>query len=145
MGNKNKQQDKSVMAYRTVIVLVIVFLVGAFAVSKIRSGEDAVVQTADDKTVALAECLTEKGVKMYGAYWCSHCQTQKKNFGSAFEKVDYVECSVAGNPRAQAKECADAGIESYPTWVFADGSQETGEQSFEDLAYRSGCDWPVEE
>jgi glutaredoxin len=141
MGNKKHQQEKSTAIYRAVIVLFVVFLVGAFAVGKLKTGEDQALESADPKVLALAECLTEKGVKMYGAEWCSHCQKQKKIFGTAFERVDYVECTVAGNPRAQARECSDAGVESYPTWIFADGSRETGQRSFEDLAFRGGCEW----
>ena len=29
----------------------------------------------------LAQCLTDKGAKFYGAFWCSHCQEQKAEFG----------------------------------------------------------------
>jgi len=34
-----------------------------------------------------AQCLTDKGVKMYGAYWCPHCQAQK----ALFEKHEMFE------------------------------------------------------
>ena len=27
---------------------------------------------------ALASCLADKGVKFFGAFWCSHCQKQKQ-------------------------------------------------------------------
>ena len=30
---------------------------------------------------------------MYGAYWCPHCQAQKKVFGESFQYVPYVECT----------------------------------------------------
>ena len=40
-----------------------------------------------------AKCLTQKSVVMYGAYWCPHCQAQKKLFGSSFKYVNYVECT----------------------------------------------------
>src|SRR3989304_10580480 len=82
---------------------------------------------------ALAQCLTAKGVKMYGAYWCSHCQNQKKEFGSSWQYASYVECALPGN-QGQTKECEDAGIKGYPTWVFPGGKQLPGEQSFETLA-----------
>jgi hypothetical protein len=138
-----KAADASVRVYRTVIALIIVFIVGVFAVSRItKSGsETAVGAEASDKVVKLADCLTEKGARMFGSYWCSHCQQQKKDFGTAFSNINYVECSTPDNPRAQAKACEDAGVQSYPTWMFADGSMATGEQSFADLAERSGCDW----
>ena len=90
-----------------------------------------------------AQCLAEKGVKFYGAFWCPHCQSQKKLFGSSASKLPYVECSTAdGN--AQTAVCAQKGIKSYPTWVFADGATSTGELSLDELATRSGCTLPVE-
>ena len=92
---------------------------------------------------AFAECLTNKGVAMYGAYWCPHCQEQKKLFGKSFKKVTYIECALPGNPRGQVQECVDAKIESYPTWKFGDASRVTGEMSLEDLAEKSGCEIPV--
>lgn len=86
-----------------------------------------------------ASCLTEKGVKMYGAYWCPHCQNQKKTFGKSFKKATYIECAIPGNQRGQTQECIDAKIESYPTWEFPDKSRVTGEMSLEALAEKSGC------
>ncbi len=87
----------------------------------------------------LAECLTEKGVKMYGAYWCDHCKSQKAMFGSSFEKVNYIECSLAGG-QGQTEECREAGIEGYPTWEFGDGERLGGEVALETLAEKSGCE-----
>lgn len=88
---------------------------------------------------AFAQCITEKGAKMYGAYWCPHCQNQKKQFGKSFSKVTYIECAQPGNPNAQVKECVDAKISGYPTWEFADGSRMEGEMSLEALAEKTGC------
>lgn len=46
---------------------------------------------------SLAKCLSDKGVKMYGAFWCGHCQNQKAEFNGNLEKYNiYVEC----DPRA---------------------------------------------
>ena len=91
--------------------------------------------TAGSSLDVFAKCLTAKGVKMYGAYWCPHCQAQKDMFGEAFQYVDYVECEGAqGNPSA----CAAAGIQGYPTWII-NGKKLEGEQSFDGLATESGC------
>ena len=81
-----------------------------------------------------AACLTEKGVKMYGASWCPHCQQQKDMFGTAFSHVDYIEC---GNGNA---ECTAAGIKNLPTWKFADGTSVVGTQQLNTLAKKSGCE-----
>lgn len=87
----------------------------------------------------LAQCLTQKGVKFYGASWCPHCTEQKRMFGSSMKYVDYVECAVPGNQRGQSKACDDAKIESYPTWVFPDGTRTTGEQLPKMLGEKAGC------
>ena len=87
----------------------------------------------------LAQCLTEKGVKFYGASWCPHCAEQKKMFGNSMKYVTYVECALPGNQRGQAKVCEDAKIEGYPTWVFADDSRLSGEQRPTALAAKAGC------
>jgi len=90
-----------------------------------------------EKTDNLAKCLTEKGVKMYGAYWCPHCQNQKKAFGDSFQYVDYVECDANG-PNGNPPACELAGIKGYPTWIIK-GVQYSGEQDLGTLAKIAGC------
>lgn len=80
----------------------------------------------------LAQCMTSKGVKMYGADTCPHCNAQKKSFKGSFNYIDYIECNE--NPAA----CQEAGIEAYPTWEI-DGEQTTGRKSLSELAEMSGC------
>lgn len=87
---------------------------------------------------ALAQCLTKNGVKMWGAYWCPHCQAQKKAFGNSFKYINYIECSLPGGS-GQTKVCDDAKIEGYPTWENKAGKRVTGEQTFSDLAELGGC------
>ncbi len=88
-----------------------------------------------------AKCLTEKGLKFYGAWWCPHCQNQKELFGDAFQYVDYIECEKKPgvSKRQMTQECVDVNIEGYPTWIFADGSRQTGELSLETLSEISSC------
>lgn len=86
----------------------------------------------------LATCLTQKGVKMYGAYWCVHCQAQKKAFGTSFAKINYIECSLPGGT-GQTEACIQAKIESYPTWEFGDGERITGEIKLDQLAVKAEC------
>jgi len=90
----------------------------------------------------LAQCLSDKGAVMYGAYWCSHCANQKKLFGSSWEYVKYTECAIRG-AQGQANVCDDAEIQGYPTWIFADGSRQTGEVSLKDLAEKTDCPLPL--
>ncbi len=83
-----------------------------------------------------AQCLSGKGAKMYGAYWCPHCQNEKSAFGNSFRFVDYVECTDRPN------DCIAAGINGYPTWIFPDGRKFEGEQGIEKLSVESGCTLP---
>jgi parvulin-like peptidyl-prolyl isomerase len=85
-----------------------------------------------------AKCLTDKGVKFYGAYWCPHCENNKELFGDSFQYVTYVECAVEGQPQVQTEACNDAGISGYPTWVVNE-KQYPGEQTLDSLAKLSGC------
>lgn len=87
---------------------------------------------------SFAKCITESGAKMYGTYWCSHCQNQKKMFGDSVQYLPYVECaSVSGSSQQQV--CSDNGITGYPTWVFGDGTRLSGELSLEVLSRKTGC------
>lgn len=79
-----------------------------------------------------AQCMTAKGVKMYGADTCPHCQEQKKSFKGSFEKINYIECNR--NPQ----ECQKAGIKAYPTWEI-DGNKTEGRKSLSELSELSGC------
>lgn len=90
---------------------------------------------------AFVQCLKDKKVIFYGAYWCPHCQNQKKLFGSSAKNLPYVECS---NPAGtgQTKECDDKQIKGYPTWEFPDGSRVSGEMTLSDLSAKSGCSLP---
>ena len=88
-----------------------------------------------------ARCLSERGLKMYGAYWCPHCQAQKKLFGSSQKLLPYVECSTADGT-AQIQVCTDKKITGYPTWEFADGSRLGGEIPLVQLADKTSCVLP---
>lgn len=88
-----------------------------------------------------ASCLKEKGAVFYGAFWCPHCQSQKRLFGNAERLLPYVECSTPDG-QAQIQTCVDKGIDGYPTWIFADGSRQSGEISLEELAKKTSCVLP---
>ncbi|MBI4043353.1 MAG: hypothetical protein HY393_00920 [Candidatus Diapherotrites archaeon] len=87
---------------------------------------------------SFAQCLSAKGVKMYGAYWCSHCKSQKELFGGSWKYVNYIECALPGNG-GQNAVCQNAGIQSYPTWEFGDGTRADGELSLQKLADKTAC------
>jgi hypothetical protein len=85
---------------------------------------------------AVATWLTQNGVKMYGAWWCPHCAEQKKIFGDAFQKVNYIEC--AKPDQSQNETCQAAGIKSYPTWEFSDGSRISKVLTLDQLKEKTG-------
>lgn len=93
------------------------------------------------KLDAFTQCLTEQKVTFYGAFWCPHCQAQKQLFGKSAKSLPYVECSTPDG-QGVTQVCKDAGIQSYPTWQFADGSRTSGEQTLQALAEKSGCTLP---
>jgi glutaredoxin len=87
---------------------------------------------------ALAKHLKQTGAKMYGAYWCPHCQRQKELFGQAVftRYINYIECDPRGtNPKPAL--CQAAKIRAYPTWEI-NGKFYVGVQSLENLAKISG-------
>ncbi len=88
-------------------------------------------------------CLTREGATFYGASWCPHCRAQRQTLGDAMDHVRYVECAVAGDRGATTPACKAAGVNSYPTWVFADGSRASGEASLSWLAAKTGCTLPA--
>lgn len=114
-------------------VIILVVLVAGYAI----------VQSANapGEYDDFAQCLTDNGAKFYGAFWCGHCGDQKKMFGKSFSHVNYVECSTPDG-RSQLQVCRDAGISGYPTWEFADGTQQSGKLSFQQLAQKTGCPAP---
>ena len=90
-----------------------------------------------NKLDGFAQCLKTEGAEFYGAFWCPHCQEQKAEFGSAKQYLPYIECANPDNSQTQI--CIDKKIESYPTWIFKDGSISTGKLSLETLAEKTQC------
>jgi hypothetical protein len=131
-------------------VVLLGVVIGGFAwyglTADSRASEKA-IQEAQDRsdltstsTVLLddfAKCVAEHGVVMYGAWWCPHCKNEKKRFGDSFQYINYVECT--DNPQL----CTDKQVESYPTWIFGDGSRLSGELGFAPLAEKTGCSLPT--
>lgn len=147
MGNK-----KAMVFLIAVIVVILVGAVVVYFVSRKNTTADTTSQNSEQGNVAgvttqdsnkdpvwiegLAKYLTEKGMVMYGASWCTHCQNQKKEFGDAVKYIDYVECD-SSSPNANPDECKANDVTGYPTWIYQ-GKQYSGEQSLEKLAEITG-------
>ncbi len=116
------------------ISLAVIAIIAVAAVLAMKSQKSEEPGKYDD----FAKCLTEKGVVMYGAYWCPHCKNQEELFGNSWELVNYVECSLP-NRAGQTQVCSSAGIKGYPTWEFSDGSRAEGELSMRQLSEKGNC------
>jgi len=115
-------------------------IIGAVIVAAFGAAYYFGYQKRAHKYDAFAKCLTQKGVKMYGAYWCPHCADQKKLFDASFEYAPYIECGVPGNTSKMQPVCTDAAIKLFPTWQFPPvGERVEGEIPLEDLSLRTGC------
>jgi len=103
-------QNKTKFIIFIISVIIIVVGIGLFTGSKVG---------APSKFDDFAKALKSEGSVFYGAFWCTHCQDQKAEFGSAKQYLPYVECA---NPDSTQKQiCKDNQIEGYPTWTFKDG------------------------
>jgi large repetitive protein len=114
----------------TAVITVLILAGGIYLIS-----EQGRPVEASEEIHKLASCLTEKDVKMYGAYTCPYCKEQRAMFGDAVEKMQYVECTK------ESKTCVDMNIESYPTWVFPDGTRSLGMQPLATIAQKAGCEY----
>lgn len=120
------------------IILFVVLIVAAAGVAFYLG------RRSQHKYDGFAQCLKDRGVKMYGAWWCPHCQEQKEKFGeTSFKLAPYVECGVLGDIRGRNPVCQQDGITHYPTWQFPPTGQRV-ERVFtlEELSDRTGCSLP---
>ncbi len=123
------------MKNKTIIRIVVVFLIAVLcALGLSLLSTDKGPGPYDN----LAQCLKDKGVSFYGAFWCPHCRDQKKLFANSAKLLPYVECS---NPSAtgQLQICTDKKIESYPTWEFPDGTRVSKVLTPEELSQKTSC------
>ena len=102
-----------------------------------------VYNRSQHKYDGFARCLTARGAKMYGAWWCPHCVEQKEEFGASCEYAPYVECGIKGQAHGESQVCKDENIKHFPTWQFPP----TGERvervfTLQELSDRTGCALP---
>ena len=122
-----------------IFLLVVGLLVlGTVTTVIVRSNGDNVL-IEPGKYDNFATCLEDKGAVFYGAFWCPHCQAQKKLFGSSQKLLPYIECSTTDG-QSQTQACIDKKISSYPTWEFTDGSRLNGEIPLQQLAEKTSCE-----
>lgn len=122
--------SKSILITGIILIAIIIGIVGFSSIGNVTKSFEY-----DDFT----KCLTENNVKMYGAYWCSHCKDQKQMFGDSWKHINYVECSLP-NMAGQNQICRQANIKAYPTWEFEDRKRIEGTLSFKQLSRHSNCE-----
>ncbi|HLC75176.1 MAG TPA: vitamin K epoxide reductase family protein [Candidatus Nanoarchaeia archaeon] len=90
---------------------------------------------------ALAQCMTQKGVLMYGSFRCGICAKTRAMFGDSFQYIKEIECHPQGkNP--QTELCLEKKIEGTPTWMLVENGVEkraVGFLSIDELRTFSGC------
>lgn len=96
-----------------------------------------------EKIKSFSECLAEKGMKVYGAGWCGHCQNLIEYFGGEESIAPiFIECSDAQrNPTEHAELCTQEGISGYPTIKINDTDYQNA-RTFEAFAEATGCSVP---
>ena len=134
MKNKTKKKSSNAKYFIIGAIIVAIILILVF-VSRSKTSYSR------DSIDNFAKCLTEKGVKMYGTFWCPKCAEQKKMFGSSFQFINYVECDARGE-NEQSELCIEKDVQKYPDWEFADNSRVVGITSFEYLGAKAGCPAP---
>ena len=91
----------------------------------------------------LAQCITEKGVNMYGSFRCGVCAKTRVMFGDSFQYINEIECHPQGE-NSQTELCLKKGIEGTPTWILEPDEIELKRQlgflSIEELKEFSGCE-----
>ncbi|MCU0660582.1 MAG: hypothetical protein MUD00_03170 [Candidatus Pacebacteria bacterium] len=123
------------MAKKLTIWIIILVLIGGGIYALVRYSQ------APGPLDGFATCVKDSGAQFYGAFWCPHCQTQKKSFGKSQKLLPYIECSTPDG-RGQTNICKEKGIASYPTWTFADGTTLNGEVPLTVLAEKTSCALP---
>lgn len=118
-------------AFPAIIVLLCVVIISVVMYTR----------TAPGDYDQFAQCLGEKGAKFYGAFWCPHCQEQKRLFGRSKDQLPYIECSLP-DQKTQTQICIDEKITGYPTWIFADGSRVGQVMQLSELAANTSCELP---
>lgn len=95
------------------------------------------------RVAALVDHLEITGARYYGASWCGSCARQTRMFGASAGRLPYVECSPQGRGGPVARECAVAGVSSYPSWEI-NGLVYPGIHTPQELAGLSGFVWEQE-
>jgi hypothetical protein len=88
-----------------------------------------------------AECVRNSGAVIYEADWCPVCRAQRKEFRGYANRLKFVDCSIPGSKKTRGK-CKALGVDSFPTWIFRDGTKRSGYLKVSAIATFTGCALP---
>ena len=99
-----------------------------------------------ERKVKIAQCLTERGYKIYYADWCPFCRDQKALFGDAAKYLYAFDCFDPGGAPGNTAKCPD--LPGVPAWRDRYGNQlkyngqiVDGMIQIRRLVVISGCDF----
>ena len=127
------QSDSGRVKKNILYVAVLALFVGAYLSGRFYKNH---------KYDSFAKCLSGKNARMYGLYWCPHCADQKREFGSSFRYVTYIECASEGDPHELTPACKAAGVKLFPSWQFGSDAPKEGVLSLQALSEKTGCRLP---
>jgi hypothetical protein len=128
-GEKDSSKTKKVILY----VVVAALFVGAYLAGRYYENH---------KYDSFARCLATRNARMYGLYWCPHCADQKREFGSSFHYVPYIECASENDPHELTPACKAAGVKLFPSWQFGADPPKEGVLTLQELSQKTGCSLP---
>ena len=128
-GNPGENSKNSIFLY----VIAALLLAGAYLAGRYYKNH---------RYDSFAKCIATKNARMYGLYWCPHCADQKREFGSSFHYVPYVECASENDPHELTAACKAAGVKLFPSWQFGSDPPKEGVLSLLELSQKTGCSLP---
>jgi uncharacterized membrane protein len=88
--------------------------------------------SSSPRAMLIGNRLHALNAKMYGAFWCSHCNNQKQELGIEASKLfEYVECAKDGL-NSQYGLCKSEKIPGFPTWQI-NGQLYPGEKDLSEM------------
>lgn len=139
---KKEQKEEKKSSERTWLLVGAVIFLFMAVISIVITFKPKAPDSGNQDFLEFATCVADSGAKMYGAYWCPHCQNNKDMFGAYWDAIEskvYVECDPYGDG-SQAEECINNNIQGYPTWIYANGVSIPGENDLNVIAQNTGCE-----
>lgn len=136
-AQETKPSKKAILkALRPWIILIVIINIIPLILFNLPSSEK---ENYDE----LAQCITEKGVNMYGSFRCGVCSKTRAMFGDSFQYINEIECHPQGE-NSQVELCLKKDIAGTPTWILEPNGVELKRQlgflSIEELKEFSGCE-----